>query len=75
MLKVLWRGWLFVARKIGYVQSMLVMSVMYFVAIAPFALGIRLFSDPLRLRGAPSWHPFASDRQRSSGLDFARRQF
>ena len=56
MLRALWRGWLRIARKIGQLQSFVLVSLVYFVVIAPFALGVRLFSDPLGLRESHSWH-------------------
>jgi hypothetical protein len=71
----LWDGWARVARRIGDLQARLLLSVFYFVVLGPFALGVRLGSDPLRLRrGArPRW----GERTRLSGdpRALARRQF
>ncbi len=75
MLKALWKGWLVVAKKIGQFQSRIILALVYFVVIAPFALGVRLFSDPLRLRGTPSWHWLPRDSQSTPSLDSARQQF
>lgn len=75
MLKTLWRGWLVVARTIGAVQSRLILTLVYFVFMAPFALGVRLFSDPLGLRTGPSWHSPPSDRSSGPDLGSARQQF
>jgi hypothetical protein len=72
MFKALWRGWLIVAKKIGAVQSYIVLTIFYFVALAPFALPIRLFSDPLKLRRMPSWDPLTRDD--GSAADLVRRQ-
>ncbi len=75
MLKALWRGWLVVAKKIGEFQSRVILSLVYIVVIAPFALAVRLFSDPLGLRSAPSWHWLSRDSQSSPNLDSVRQQF
>ncbi len=74
MIKALWGRWLLVAKKIAYVQSLFIMTVVYFVVLGPFALAIRFFSDPLGLRGAPSWQPVARGREPAS-LASIRQQF
>lgn len=67
MLKTLWRGWRVVAAKIGHVQSVIVLTLMYFVFVAPFALAVRLFSDPLTLRASSGgrWLPLAGAPSKS----------
>ncbi len=75
MLKALWRGWLVAARKIGYFQSQVVLTLTYFVVVAPFALAVRLFSDPLRLRHPSSWQPLSAPVQSSATLNSLRQQF
>ena len=53
--KVLWQRWKVVARKIGDFQARLILGAFYFVILAPFALGLKIFSDPLQLRGFSGW--------------------
>jgi hypothetical protein len=49
-----------------------VTTVVYFVVVPPFALGARLFSDPLELKPGPAhWTPLPP----SPGMDDARRGF
>jgi hypothetical protein len=74
MFRALWRGWLVVARKIGQVQSFLILSLVYFLVIAPFALAVRHFVDPLRLRVAPSWR-WLPRGEESWSLSCMRQQF
>jgi hypothetical protein len=59
LLKLLWVRWKAVAHKIATFQSRALLFVFYYVVLAPFALGMRLASDPLRLRpDAPGgWLP------------------
>lgn len=42
--------WRRVARRIGDVQARLLLTVFYFVLLAPFALAVRLGADPLALK-------------------------
>jgi len=75
VLRQLWNGWLVVARKIGHVQSQVILTLVYFVVMAPFALAVRLFADPLGLRSAPAWHNPARPGGGAPGLDSVRQQF
>jgi hypothetical protein len=75
MLKALWRGWLTVAKKIGRVQSQLILTLIYFVILAPFALAVRLFLDPMDLRGTRSWRWPQGGAHSTPSLDSVRQQF
>jgi hypothetical protein len=57
MLRRLWAGWKRVGRKIGDFQARVLLTVFYFVILAPFATGVRLFADPLGLKQPGGWHP------------------
>ena len=54
MLQRVWNGVLTMAKRIGRVQAWLILTVFYFVILAPAALIYRLAADPLRLRPARS---------------------
>ena len=75
MLRALWQGWLIIARKIGYFQSQLILALVYFVVVAPFALAVRMFKDPLNLRRGGSWNWFSQDDRPTPTLDWLKRQF
>jgi saxitoxin biosynthesis operon SxtJ-like protein len=75
MARALWRIWLVLVRKVGYLQSQLILTLVYFVVIAPFALAVRLFSDPLGLRRAPVGHWLPADRASTPDLGSVRQQF
>ena len=72
-LKLLWAAWKHLAHKIGNFQARLLLTVFYFVIVAPFALKVRLFSDPLQLSASKGWH-LRSDHTGDSVL-YARRQY
>ena len=71
----LWSGLKRLARTIGDWQARVFLTLVYFVVVAPFALGLRWAADPLSLKArAPSrWRlrP-ATD---ATPLERARRQF
>ena len=74
MLKAFWRRWLIVAKKIGHVQSQVILTLIYFVVLAPFALAVRLFLDPMDLRGTRSWR-WPQGGHSTPSLDSVRQQF
>ncbi|OGD85438.1 hypothetical protein A3B51_02065 [Candidatus Curtissbacteria bacterium RIFCSPLOWO2_01_FULL_41_18] len=50
ILKFLWEKWLAVARPVGNFQGQVILSFFYLVLLAPLALFLKIFADPLRLR-------------------------
>lgn len=74
-LRLAWQGWKRIAEKIGHFQARLLFGLLYLVVVAPFALGLKLFSDPLQLKKklSPTWwreHP-----RQTLTLEDAHRQF
>jgi hypothetical protein len=57
-LRAAWRWWTRVARRIGDFQARIILTVFYYVILAPFALILRR-GDPLGIgAGAPrGWRP------------------
>lgn len=62
-----------VAHAVGNVQARILMVLFYAVIVTPFALGARLFSDPLGLRRRP--RGWLAREARVSSIDEGRRQF
>ena len=50
MLRRLWHGWKRVGKAIGDFQARVLLTVFYFVIVAPFAVGITLLGDPLAVK-------------------------
>ena len=70
--KHLWRAWRRVGRAVGMVVSRIVTTVLYFVAVTPFAIGTKWFSDPLGLKPRPArWSPLPPP----GGIEDARQGF
>ena len=57
--RALWQLLLTGARRIGQLQTWLLLTVFYVVCLAPAALVFRIVADPLRLRRSSSneWQP------------------
>jgi hypothetical protein len=71
-LKTLWNAWKRLAHKIGNFQARVILTVIYAIAVLPFGLVVRLFSDPLRIKHRPTkWleHP-----AEVHDIDWAHRQ-
>ena len=75
ILRVLWARWKAFGHMLATFQSRVLLFIFYFIVLAPFALLMRAFSDPLRLRAglSPTWLERAAPDRDMSRL--ARRQF
>lgn len=74
-LKRFWHGFNAVMKRVGNFQARVLLTVFYLVIAAPFGLGVRFTSDPLRLRrhqGQSGWVPRES---RDATLEWGHRQY
>jgi hypothetical protein len=70
----LWERWKRLAKTIGDFQARLILSVLYFVVVAPFALIVRFAADPLSIkRQQQSWRTKVETK--GSLMDCALNQF
>ena len=68
-----WNRWKIIGEAYGDFQARLFAVLFYFTIFAPFALAVRLFSDPLLIRKPPTrWLDRAPV---GATLEEARRQF
>ena len=70
-----WVWWKGVARIIGDFNARVILTLFYFIFLAPFALAIRFLTDPLAIKdkSAPSWG--IKSHNEESLLEQAKRQF
>jgi len=75
VLRAICATWKRIGQFIGDFIARVVLSLFYFTLFAPFAVGVRLFGDPLgvKAKANPSW--WLERATRDSALDDARRQF
>ena len=70
-----WDWWKVFAIEIGNYQGRMLFAFFYFVIVTPFGIGVRLFSDPLKVKQAvraTNWLERSSVREE---LETAREQF
>ncbi len=73
-LKRAWALWLRFGHFIGNIVGRVVLTLLYFTVVLPFGVGVRLFSDPLKIKeykAASYWHPRP---EVAISLEEARRQ-
>jgi hypothetical protein len=49
-----WQGWKAFGHYLGNLIARVALTIFYFTVFMPFALGVRLFSDPLQLKTTPA---------------------
>lgn len=71
----LWEWWKRVARKIGDFQARIILTIFYFIILGPFALGVRLGSDPLAIKASTQrgWH--LKTQTKGTPMEQATKQF
>ena len=72
--KRIWLRWKQIAGVIADFQARVILSLFYFIVVLPFGLAVRIFADPLAIRGdgQTGWVRFI-DRTRTTEEAF--RQF
>jgi len=73
--KRLWEGWKKIARKIGDFNARVILTVFYIILLCPFALMLKLFTDPLEIKKKEhvGWHNKEEDGE-ITPLEKATRQ-
>jgi hypothetical protein len=71
----LWKRWNRFSKKMGGFQSRAILSFFYFFVVLPFALAVRLFSDPLSLRRRRTASHWSAKKSMASAEDSFRKQF
>lgn len=71
----LWEGWKKIARKIGDFNARVILTIFYFILLSPFALLMKLFTDPLEIKNKEhvGWHDKENNMELSA-LENAKRQ-
>ena len=67
--------WKVFATKLGNYQGRLMFAFFYFVIVTPFGIGVRLFSDPLKVKRAGRATNWLERSPVKHGLEAGREQF
>ncbi len=73
----IWEGWKKIARKIGDFNARVILTVFYFILLMPFAVMVRLFTDPLEIKKntmKKGWH-MKEEKPGVTPMERAARQF
>lgn len=70
--KLAWERWKIINQTVGHLHAQAITIFFYFTVLVPFAIGVRLFSDPLNTKTLkPAWHPREAVQH---SIEDARRQ-
>lgn len=75
LVKKLWRSWGNFSLRMGNFQSGIVLSLFFFIVVSPFALAVKMFSDPLRIRYRGNQSHWLPKIKTKVDLEQFRRQF
>jgi len=75
LLRSLWQRWRRLGQFIGGIAGHVFLTLFYFTVLVPFAIGLRLASDPLGQRKRPSDKGWAHRQTHDRTLDDASRQY
>lgn len=70
-----WSLWLQAGRWLGNLVGRVELTVLYFTLLAPFGLGVALFSDPLQLKPAARGSTWLDREPVLATFEAAERQF
>ncbi len=72
--KQAWQGWLRFGHWVGNIMSWVWMPLFYYIIAMPFALGVKLFGDPFRIRTGLQKSYWTPKRLPKQDLAWARSQ-
>ena len=73
----IWNGWKKIARKIGDFNARLILTVFYILLLSPFALMLKIFTDPLNIKKGTDkrgWY-LREDKDDLTPLERSQRQY
>ncbi len=71
----LWQSWGNFSKRMGNFQSRIVLSLFFFIVVSPFALAVKTFSDPLRIKYRGNESHWLPKKQTEANLEQFKRQF
>jgi hypothetical protein len=71
----LWDRWKLFAHVVGDFQARLILAIIYCFIVSPYAILVRLFSDPLNIRRPKQTSMWITGGQDEPTIAKARRQF
>jgi len=75
LVRRLWRKWKHFGHRMGNFQSRILLSFFFFIIVSPFALAVKWFSDPLRIKRQKQDTHWNIRREEKPDIEQFRRQF
>lgn len=70
-----WHRWKIIGGVVGNYQARSVATIFFYTIMVPFGLGVRIFSDPLRVKEPATNASWVPRQDVDTRLNQARRQF
>jgi len=74
-IKKMWQNWNNFSKRMGGFQSRIILSLFFFIFVSPFALAVKIFSDPLNIKHKSSKSHWLTKKEINADLEQSRRQF
>jgi len=74
-IKKLWQIWNNFSKRMGNFQSRIILSLFFFIFVSPFAIAVKIFSDPLNIKHQSSKSHWLTKKEKKTDLEQLRRQF
>jgi len=74
-IKKLWQIWNNFSKRMGSFQSRIILSLFFFIFVSPFAIAVKIFSDPLNIRHKTTKSHWLTRKEIKTDLEQSRRQF
>lgn len=71
----LWERWKEFSKRMGSFQSRVILTLLFFLVVSPFAIAVRVLSDPLRIKSRPSESYWLFKKEMTTDLETFRKQF
>ncbi len=70
-----WSRWKIIGGVVGNYQGRAIVLFFYYTIMLPFGVGVRFFSDPLRIKQSVGSSAWVAREPVSTDIEDARRQF
>ncbi len=75
LFKKLWQSWKDFSKRIGSFQSRIILSLFFFIFILPFAIALKMISDPLRIKQQSSKSYWLTKKETKIDMEQYKKQF
>jgi len=74
-MKKLLHNWRNFSKRMGSFQSRIILSLFFFIFVSPFAIAVKIFSDPLNIKHQTTKSHWLPKKETTTDLEQSRRQF